>query len=117
MKDLLKKSRDIDFIQGGTGGKSVKAPSDMIYGVITQMKETFQNDLSKMQQQEMDDSAHHNAMKKEKDAEIKAGVDMSDTKTAELADTDERAAAARVELDDTETLLASDTEFLGKVNE
>lgn len=117
MKDLLKKSRDINFIQGGSGGKSLRAPSDMIYGVIRQMKETFQSELSKMQSQELDDSAHHAAMKKEKNGEIKAGVDMIDLKTGELADTDERAAAARIELDDTETALANDQEFLEKVKE
>merc|ERR1719395_209637 len=42
---------------------------------------------------------------------------MVEQKTGTLADTDERAAAARVELDDTNEALAQDTDFLAKVKE
>merc|ERR1719272_2707180 len=42
---------------------------------------------------------------------------MIDSKTEDLANTDERAAAAREELDDANDALAADTEFLGKVQD
>merc|ERR1719399_636298 len=64
-----------------------------------------------------DDQAKHEALKKGKNEEIDAGVSMIEDKTGTLADTDERAAAARVELDDTNEALAQDTEFLAKVKE
>lgn len=114
---LMAHERDIGFIQQSSGEKELSAPFDIVHGVIQGLNDAFKENLAKMQQQENDAQAKHEAVKKAKSGEITAGVSMVDQKTATLADVDERAAAARQELDDTNEALASDTEFLAKVKE
>lgn len=70
-----------------------------------------------MQSDENRDSAAHDAMKKEKKKSIKAQADMLEAKTQQLAAADERAAQARVELDDSVEQLSGDTDFLKKLEE
>eukprot|EP00746_Dinoflagellata_sp_MGD_P163182 gnl/MRDRNA2_/MRDRNA2_91086_c0_seq1.p1 gnl/MRDRNA2_/MRDRNA2_91086_c0~~gnl/MRDRNA2_/MRDRNA2_91086_c0_seq1.p1 ORF type:complete len:1000 (-),score=329.71 gnl/MRDRNA2_/MRDRNA2_91086_c0_seq1:52-3051(-) len=114
---LMAHERDIGFIQQSSGGKELSAPFDIVHGTIQSLNDAFKENLAKMQSQENDAQAKHEAVKKAKSNEITAGVAMMDKKTATLADVDERAAAARQELDDTNEALNSDTEFLAKVKE
>lgn len=118
LEDLMAHSRDIDFIQGGSSnGRVLNAPYAIIHGTIQSLKDAFQKNLKQMQGDEMDSSAAHEAMKAAKKKEIAAGLDMIDAKTAGIADTDEQAAAAREELDDTEAALAADRPYLVSVKE
>eukprot|EP00746_Dinoflagellata_sp_MGD_P072506 gnl/MRDRNA2_/MRDRNA2_29422_c0_seq1.p1 gnl/MRDRNA2_/MRDRNA2_29422_c0~~gnl/MRDRNA2_/MRDRNA2_29422_c0_seq1.p1 ORF type:complete len:1031 (+),score=355.64 gnl/MRDRNA2_/MRDRNA2_29422_c0_seq1:288-3095(+) len=118
---IMSHQRDLGFIQTDatqtTQQTVIKAPSDIIYGTLRGMSDAFKENLAKMQQDENDAQAKHEALKKGKTEEIDAGVSMVEEKTATLADTDERAASARTELDDTNEALAQDTEFLAKVKE
>jgi len=88
-----------------------------VHGTISSLNEAFKDDLQKLQDDENNDQAAHEALKQTKTEQIQAGVSMIDAKTKDLAVTDQRAAAARVELDDTQEDLAADTEYLGKVKE
>lgn len=114
---LMAHERDVGFIQQSSGQKELSAPFDIVHGTIQSLNDAFKENLAKMQQQENDAQAKHEAIKKAKSSEISAGVSMIDKKTATLADTDESAAAARQALDDTNEALATDTEFLAKVKE
>merc|ERR1719379_2715559 len=72
------------------------------------MKETFETNLSSSQKEEMASQAAYEDLKAAKESEIKAGTDQKDTKTQELADTDEKLAQAKQDLEDTRNSLAAD---------
>ena len=69
--------------------------SGAIFGILKQMKETFESNLSNSQKEEMQSQTAYDDLKSAKETEIKAGEDQSDTKTQELADTDEKLAQAK----------------------
>merc|ERR1719149_517623 len=52
-----------------------------------------------------------------KEAEIKAGIELKDQKTQELADTDEKLANDKQDLDDTRNSLSADQKFLMNLKE
>merc|ERR1719149_590371 len=52
-----------------------------------------------------------------KEAEIKAGIELKDSKTQELADTDEKLAQAKQDLEDTRNSLSADQKFLMNLKE
>merc|ERR1712178_544220 len=56
-------------------------------------------------------------LKAAKEAEIKAGQDQIDSKTQELADTDEKNAQAKEDLEDTKKSLSADEQFLMMLKE
>merc|ERR1719274_533254 len=56
-------------------------------------------------------------LKSAKESEIKAGTDLSDTKTQELADTDAKLADDKQDLEDTRNSLAADQKFLMNLKE
>merc|ERR1719235_2487495 len=93
------------------------APSAEIFGVLKQMKEGFENNLGQSQAEEMKAQAEYEGVKAGKDKQIAAGQAQIDTKTAELADTDEKNAQSKKTLAETRATLAADTDFLGKLKE
>lgn len=118
MRSLLSHSRDIALLQDTVPGLTHNAaPYQIIHGTISSLNEAFKDNLEKLQDDENSDQAAHEALKTTKTEQIKAGVSLVDAKTKELADTDQRAASARMELDDVQEDLAADTEYLAKVKE
>jgi chromosome segregation ATPase len=93
------------------------APSAEIFGVLKQMKEGFETNLGQSQAEEMKAQAEYEGVKTGKEKEMAAGQAQIDTKTSELADTDEKNAQSKKELAETRATLAADTEFLGKLKE
>merc|ERR1719395_298179 len=81
------------------------------------MKETFETNLSTAQKEEMQGQQAYESLKAAKLSEIKAGEDQKDTKTQELADTDEKNAQAKQDLEDTRNTLAADQKFLMNLKE
>merc|ERR1719243_511155 len=82
-----------DYFDAEPTFKQSYAPqSGAIFGILKQMKETFESNLSSSQKEEMQSQQAYDDLKSAKEAEIKAGTDQSDTKTQELADTDEKPA-------------------------
>merc|ERR1719248_86549 len=81
------------------------------------MKESFESNLSASQKEEMQNQAAYEDMKKAKEAEIKAGQDQKDTKTQELADTDQTLAQTKQDLEDTRNSLSADQKFLMNLKE
>jgi len=98
--------------------QSSKAPaSGEIFGILKQMKETFETNLATSQKEEMENQKAYEDLKAAKEEEIAAGTSLADTKTQTLAATDEKNAQAKENLEDTENTLAADTKFLANLKE
>merc|ERR1719281_1105105 len=107
-----------DYFDAEPTFKQSYAPqSGQIFGILKQMKETFENNLSNSQKEEMQAQAAYEDLKAAKLAEIKAGEEQKDTKTQELADTDQKLAQAKQDLDDTRNSLSADQKFLMNLKE
>merc|ERR1740117_111573 len=91
--------------------------SGEIFGILKQMKETFETNLANSQKEEMQSQKDFEDLKAAKEAEIAAGQDLTDTKSGELATTDEKNAQSKENLEDTRDTLAADTSFLADLKD
>merc|ERR1719395_81149 len=91
--------------------------SGEIFGILKQMKETFETNLGSSQKEEMTNRKAYEDLKAAKEEEIAAGQAQINTKTQELADTDEKNAQAKEDLEDTKASLSADEEFLMMLKE
>jgi len=91
--------------------------SGEIFGILKQMKETFETNLSSSQKEEMANQKAYEELKAAKEEEIKAGQSQIDSKTQELADTDEKNAQAKEDIEDTKKSLSADEQFLMMLKE
>merc|ERR1719213_1386098 len=99
-------------------GEQKYAPqSGEIFGMLKQMKETFETNLASSQKEEAENLSEYEDMKAAKESEIEAGTELADTKTQELASTDEKNAESKESLEDTRNVLAADTKFLANLKE
>jgi len=107
-----------DYFDAEPTFKQSYAPqSGEIFGILKQMKETFETNLSASQKEEMANQQAYEDLKTAKEAEIAAGQEQRDTKTQELADTDEKLAQAKQDLEDTRNSLSADQKFLMNLKE
>jgi len=107
-----------DYFDASPTFKQSYAPqSGEIFGILKQMKETFESNLSASQKEEMANQKAYEDVKAAKEEEIAAGQAQIDTKTQELADTDEKLAQSKQDIDDTRNSLAADEEFLMMLKE
>jgi hypothetical protein len=107
-----------DYFDAEPTFKQSYAPqSGQIFGILKQMKETFETNLSTSQKEEMQSQQAYESLKAAKEEEIKAGTEQRDTKSQELADTDEKNAQAKQDLDDTRNTLSADEQFLMNLKE
>merc|ERR1719324_1051481 len=102
------------FLQEFTG---YEPASGEIFGILKQMKETFETNLANSQKEEMQSQKDYEDLKAAKEGEIAAGTELADTKTTELASADEKNAQSKESLADTREVLAADTEFLANLKE
>merc|ERR1719428_1037230 len=91
--------------------------SGEIFGILKQMKETFESNLAASQKEEMTNQKAYEDLKAAKEEEISAGQSMLDVKTVELGTVDEKNAMSKEDLDDTQNTLAADTKFLAALKE
>merc|ERR1719453_2834344 len=107
-----------DYFEPQANFAQSQAPaSGEIFGILKQMKESFETNLANSQKEEMQSQKDYEDLKAAKDEEISAGQSQIDTKTSELADTDEKNAQSKENLESTEDSLAADTEFLAMLKE
>merc|ERR1712228_107249 len=107
-----------DYFDASPTFKQSYAPqSGEIFGILRQMKETFEANLSDAQKEEMANQKAYEDLKAAKEAEIAAGQSQIDTKTQELATTDEKLAQAKEDIEDTRNSLAADEKFLMMLKE
>merc|ERR1719428_2232656 len=96
----------------------LQAPaSGEIFGMLKQMKESFETNLANSQKDEAKSQAEYEELKAAKDSEIAAGQALADTKTQELAAADEKCAQSKEDLEDTGATLEADTKFLANLKE
>merc|ERR1712032_903758 len=86
-------------------------------GILRQMKETFESNLSASQKEEMANQKAYEDLKAAKEEEIEAGQAQIETKTGTLADTDEKNAQSKTDREDTKTSLSADEQFLMMLKE
>jgi len=103
------------FVQNSHRGTA--PASGEIFGMLQQMKESFETNLANAQKEENESQADYESLKAAKEQEIAAGTELADTKTQELASTDEKNAQSKESLEDTRNQLAADTKFLANLKE
>merc|ERR1719321_2277712 len=89
-----------------------KAPSSAIFGILKQMKEEFETNIVQSEKEEEEAVATFKSLKATKQQEIKAGEDLVETKSVEMADAIEKNAQSKVDLEDTNEQFKADKEFL-----
>merc|ERR1719161_3056035 len=108
------------FLQTGKqvpSAGSYAPASGEIFGILKQMKETFEANLSQSQKEEMENQKAYEDLKAAKEDEIAAGQEQIETKTQELATTDEKLANSKEDLEDTRNSLTADERFLMDLKE
>jgi chromosome segregation ATPase len=107
-----------DYFDASPTFKQSYAPqSGEIFGILKQMKETFETNLGDTQKEEMANQKAYEDLKAAKEDEIAAGQAQIDAKTEELANTDEKLAESKESLEDTKASLSADEEFLMMLKE
>jgi len=108
------KKAAMSFVQSQdlTLRQSYAPQSGEIYGILKQMKETFEANLAESQKEEQTNQQAFSELKSAKEEEISAGQSQVDAKQQELATGTEKNAQAQVDLDDTKRSLAADEQFL-----
>jgi len=107
-----------DYFDASPTFKQSYAPqSGEIFGILRQMKDTFESNLSDAQKEELANAKAYEELKAAKEAEIAAGTAQIETKTAELADTDLKNAQAKQDIEDTKNSLSADEQFLMMLKE
>merc|ERR1719253_2192354 len=81
------------------------------------MKETFESNLASSQKEENGSQKAYEELKEAKESEIKAGQAQIDTKSQELADTDEKNAGAQEDIADTQKSLSADQKFMAMLKD
>merc|ERR1719375_2595988 len=99
------------------GSESYAPQSGEIFGILKQMKETFESNLADSQKEEGNSVKSFEELKASKEAEIAAAEDQVEKKTTELADTDEKLAMSKEDLEDTKVTMTADEEFLAMLKE
>jgi chromosome segregation ATPase len=91
--------------------------SGEIFGILKNMKETFEANLENSQKEEAENQKAYEDLKSAKTEEIKSGQNQVDKKTTEMAATDEKLANDKEDLEDTTESLATDEKFLADLKE
>jgi len=99
-------------VQGTAGPQAYTSASGGIFGVLNEMKVTFEENLDVAQKDELAAESSFGELKTAKLSEIGATKTALDMKTVELAETDEKCAQARESKADTEDALRADEAFL-----
>jgi chromosome segregation ATPase len=89
--------------------------SGEIFGILEQMLENFESNLSDAQKEELQAVETYNALRAAKEDEIAAGKARLDHKLGEKADTDNKLADTKEDLEDTTNTLSEDQKFLMKL--
>jgi hypothetical protein len=98
--------------QPNANAGSYQPASGQIFGILKQMKEEFESNMSEQQRVERQAASDYMGLKSAKQKEIAAGTSQSKQKTQELADTENKLAQAKENLQGTRGALAADKKFL-----
>jgi hypothetical protein len=98
--------------QPNANAGSYNSQSGAIFGILKQMKEEFESNLSEAQKTEQQGQSDYDQLKAAKEAEISAGVSKGKQHVQTLAATKESLADAKENLAATREALSADTQFL-----
>merc|ERR1719456_1015230 len=107
----------MSLMQEGSSLRSSQPASGAIFGILKQMKESFETNLAAAQKDESQAATEYADLKSTKTAQITSSTDLSDSKSVELAETGDKKAQAKQDLEDTTAQLAADEKFLANVQE
>jgi len=112
--------REISLLQSSDAKGKGKAPeyapaSGMIFGILQQMKETFETNMENGKKEEAQAVTDFQSLKSTKSDQLKAANDKLYQYTQDLAKAKETAANSKESLEDTTETVYSDTEFLTKL--
>merc|ERR1719390_125866 len=99
------------------GMQSFAPQSGQIFGILQQMKEDFEVNLSEAQKAEAKSKAEYEALKAAKEDEITTGRKLIVSIDAQIAELQEKYAAEMKQLKNTQEQLAMDEEFLANLKE
>jgi len=94
------------------GSKSYNSRSGSIFGLLEEMKSQVDRDLAAAHKAEITAEIGFQKLRATKDAEIEAAAKSIEEKSTELADTNQKVAQAKQDLEDTKDALSSDEKFL-----
>jgi len=107
-----------DYFDAEPTFKQSYAPqSGEIFGILSQMKETFESNLADTQKEEAANQAAFADLKAAKEEQIAAGQEAIDTKTKEKADADKFLSHSKQDIEDTKASLTADEAFLMDLKE
>merc|ERR1719191_2710458 len=99
------------------GMQSYAPQSGQIFGILNQMKEDFEVNLSEAQKSEAKAKSEYDSLKAAKEDEIDTGRKLIVSIDASIAETQEQFAEEAKQLEDTQAQLANDVEFLKNLKE
>merc|ERR1719428_2192842 len=99
------------------GMQSYAPQSGQIFGILNQMKEDFEVNLSEAQKSEAKAKAEYESLKAAKEDEIDTGRKLIVDIDAQIAETQENYAQEAKQLEDTQEQLDNDTQFLASLKE
>jgi uncharacterized protein YoxC len=102
----------LSLLQQPVAAESYNSRSGEIFGIMKEMKETFETSLATERGEEGSALGDFNGLAAAKNKEIAAGKEQMMDKTAELAETDEELAHSKHELEKTQDSLSADQKFL-----
>jgi hypothetical protein len=105
------------FVQQPASAGSYAPASGEIFGILKQMKETFETDLAESQKEEKKAQVEYEELKAAKESEIAAAEEQVTSKTQELATTEEKKAQAEQDKEDTMASLDADQKYLVNLKE
>merc|ERR550534_356836 len=96
---------------GAVSAKSYNSRSGQIFGILKQMKETFEGNLSDAQKAERVAQKRFAGLSAALNSEIKAATDAKNDKASQLADSNQQNAQAKEDIADTKAALSADERF------
>merc|ERR1719428_1900253 len=114
-KGFLQKAPTADSFLAIPGMQSYAPQSGQIVGIIKQLKEEFEKDLTELQDGEGKAVDEFTSMKGAKEGEMAAGKKQIEKADADFAEFSEKKAQAEEELADTEEQVATDKTFLANL--
>merc|ERR1719183_3297627 len=94
--------------QDSSTGSTTAPQSGAIFGVLKNMKESFEANLASSQKDELEGQEAYNELKAAKNAEIEGGQEAIEEKSVELSTAEEQCATDKEDHEDTMNTLAAD---------
>jgi len=112
---LTRRQRKVVLSLVQTTAKATTPASGEIFGILKQMKETFETNQANSQKDEANAQVEYANLKEAKTAELAAANKQIEAKTVNLADSDQKGAQATQDKADTEDSVAADNAFLADI--